>query len=135
MIFGDNRPKTRKAKHRNERDQQADQAELHYRNQIGVAERCSWLSTYRPASTSAALVQVHARQRPSDSHDDDQDNQPKSDRHEHEVGPRTNQRYATLPPMATCEPAGIVAAMRCSTYPDSTPILTFATHCFYLIKN
>jgi hypothetical protein len=62
-------------------------------------------------------VQVHARQRPSDSHDEDQDNQPKSDRHEHEVGPRTNvTKDMQRPPMATCEPAGTVAAMRCSTY-------------------
>jgi hypothetical protein len=44
-VLLDDRPKIGKAKHRNERDQQADCAELHYGNQI---PRSNFLSAEAP---------------------------------------------------------------------------------------
>jgi len=47
IVLLDERAKIWKTKHYSERDQQADCAELHCCNQIGVDERCSWPRPFR----------------------------------------------------------------------------------------
>jgi hypothetical protein len=47
IVLFDDRCKIRKTKHHNERDQKADCAELHYRNQIGIIERRKWPRPFR----------------------------------------------------------------------------------------